>query len=95
VEKHFQELALLFKKQSFVTAYISFYTDLSGGYSLSSISGVYGSGVWGGAPWGLDLWGGITRPKPLRTFIPREKSRGSIISIKFNNRQGFSEFSIQ
>lgn len=95
LEKHFQEAVILFKKQSFVNAQLSFYTDISGGYEITNIAGVYGSGVWGASPWGVDLWGGITRPKPLRTFIPREKSRGSIISIKFSNRQGFSEFSVQ
>lgn len=95
VEKHFQEAVLIFKKQNFVNSQISFYTDLSGGYEPSTLAGTYGSGLWGAAAWGTELWGGISRPKPLRAFIPREKSRGSIISVKYGNRQGFSEFSIQ
>lgn len=95
MDKHFQECVFLFKQQSFITATASFYTELSGGYQSSSISGIYGTGLWGSAPWGSDLWGGAARPKPLRVLIPIEKSRGTLISIKFENRQGYSVFALQ
>lgn len=94
VDKHFQELSLLFREQNFNKATVSFYTDISGGYSNSTILGNYGGGLWGSAPWGSLPWGGIIRPRPIRVFVPREKSRGSIISIRFSHRVGFGSFSI-
>lgn len=95
IDKHFQQATFFFRKQNFLTSPVSFYTDLSGGYVSSNLTGTYGGGLWGATPFGEELWGGISRAKPLRCFIPREKSRGSIISIKFGNRQGFSEWSLQ
>lgn len=95
IDKQFQEVAFLFKKQSFVESYIGFYTDMSGGYEYSTLEGTYGTGVWGASPWGTDLWGGITRPKPIRAFIPREKSRATVITLSFSNRFAYSEFALQ
>lgn len=95
VDKQFQEVAFLFKIQSFVESTVGFYTDISGGYSYSTLNGMYGTGVWGASPWGTDLWGGVTRPKPIRVLIPREKSRGTLIVMQFENRFAYSEFAIQ
>lgn len=95
VDKQFQEVAMLFKKQSFISSDIGFYTDMSGGYQYSVLTGQYSTGVWGSAPWGTDLWGGVTRPKPLRVVVPREKSRGTILVLTFKNKFALSEFSLQ
>lgn len=95
VDKLFQEIAFLFKKQSFVESIVGFYTDMSGGYEYSTLTGMYGTGVWGASPWGTDLWGGVTRSAPIRVFVPREKSRGTMLVISFNNRFAYSEFIIQ
>lgn len=95
VDKLFQEVAFLFKKQSFIESTVGFYTDMSGGYEYSTLLGMYGTGVWGASPWGTDLWGGVTRPKPIRVFVPREKSRGTLIILNFSNRFAYSEFVIQ
>lgn len=94
IDKHFQEVAFLFRQQQFNIAAASFYTDLSGGYESSSILGNYGGGTWGTFSWGDVPWGGIQRPKPIRVFIPREKSRGSLLSIKYNHRVGFGRWSL-
>jgi hypothetical protein len=94
MDKHFQECVFLFRQQNFITASASFYTELSGGYQTSKITGVYGTGLWG-SQWGSDLWGGISRPKPLRVLIPREKSRGTLLSVKYVCRQGYSQFALQ
>jgi hypothetical protein len=95
VDKLFQETTVLFKSQSFISSQIGFYTDMSGGYAYSTLMGSFGYGAWGLSPWGSDLWGGISRPKPLRVFVPREKSRGSLLSIRFVNRQAYSSFALQ
>lgn len=94
VMKHFQEAALLFREANFVTGLLSFYTDLSGGYADTTINGNFGSGLWGLFPWGSIPWGGVIRPKPIRVFVPREKSRGSLLSIKLNISNAYAMWSL-
>jgi hypothetical protein len=95
VEKHFQDVSVLFKKSSFSSASMSFYTDVSGGYQDVAISGTYGGGGWGLFPWGQVPWGGVVRPVPKRVTVPRNKKRGTLLSIKFNHRVGYGVFEIQ
>lgn len=94
VMKHFQEVALLFRDTNFITGYLSFYTDLSGGYTATSFTGAYGGAAWGGFAWGSTYWGALQRPKPKRVYVPREKSRGSILSCKVSMGNAFSKWSI-
>ena len=94
VMKHFQETALLFRKSSFVTAYLSFFTDISGGFSNTEVSGNFGSALWGLFAWGAGAWGGSSRPKPIRVFIPREKSRGSLLGVKFRVSNAYAEWAL-
>lgn len=94
IEKHFQELQLLFREQQFNYADVGFYTDVSGGYEEVQITGSYGGGLWGLFNWGEIPWGGLQRPKPIRMFIPREKSRGTLMSIKFGCRVAYSKWSL-
>lgn len=94
VEKHFQEVAVLFRKNNFITGTLSFYTDMSGGYSNTTIYGSFGTGSWGLFRWAIISWGGIIRPKPVRVFVTREKSRGTLLSIKITIANAYSEWSI-
>lgn len=94
VMKHFQECALLFREASFLTGTLSFFTDLSGGYSATTVNGSYGSTLWGLFLWGDGTWGGLVRPKPVRVFIPREKSRGSLLSVKLVISTAYSDWSL-
>lgn len=94
IDKHFQEAQVFFKQNQFSTTNISFYTDISGGYEAVPVVGQYGGGGWGLFAWGELPWGGIVRQKPIRVFIPREKSRGTLISVKFNIRIGYSKWAI-
>jgi hypothetical protein len=94
IEKLFQETTLLFREQQFNSASVLFYTDMSGGYSASTITGNYGGGVWGAFAWGSLPWGGVIRPKGIRVFVPREKSRGTLLSIKFNHKVGYGKFAL-
>lgn len=92
--KHYQELAWLFRERNFHEAITSFYTDLSGGYQDTLVSGSFGSGVWGGFAWGLSPWGGLQRPKPTRVFVPREKSRGSLLSVRLKVKNAYAQWSV-
>lgn len=94
VMKLYQEIAWLFREKGFSTATTSFYTDLSGGYEGTTIYGDYGSGSWGGFPWGTIPWGGLLRPKPIRVFVMREKSRGSLLSVRLQVKNAFSAWAI-
>lgn len=94
VMKHFQEAALLFREANFITGLLSFYTDLSGGYTDTTINGNFGTGLWGLFPWGSIPWGGVIRPKPIRVFVPREKSRGSLLSVKLNIANAYAQWSL-
>jgi hypothetical protein len=94
VMKLFQEVAMLYRETNFITGVISFYTDLSGGYSNTSFSGNYGGNAWGSFSWGTPAWGSLQRPKPIRSFIPREKSRGTVLSCKIRMAEAFSKWSI-
>ena len=94
VMKHFQEIAWLFRDKSFNNGTTSFYTDISGGYSDTEIAGSFGADLWGGFTWGSVPWGGIQRPSPIRVFIPREKSRGSLLSIKLKIRNAYAKWSL-
>jgi len=94
VMKHFQEVALLLREASFIAGDLSFFTDISGGYSDTRVAGNFGSNLWGLFAWGSGTWGGITRQKPIRVFVPREKSRGSLISIKFGVNSSYAKWSL-
>ncbi len=92
--KHFQEVALLFRESNFVSGSLSFFTDLSGGYQATSIAGNFGSDLWGLFLWGSGAWGGVSRPKPIRVIVPREKSRGTLLSVKLSISNAYSKWSV-
>jgi len=94
VMKHFQEAAVLFRETNFITGNLSFFTDISGGYAATVIRGSFGSLFWGLFAWGSGAWGGVSRPKPIRVFIPREKSRGSLLSTKLSIANAYSKWSL-
>lgn len=94
VMKLFQEVAMLYRETAFLNANISFYTDLSGGYSNTSFAGQYGGSGWGSFAWGVPAWGALQRPKPIRAFVPREKSRGTLLSVKITQFNAYSKWSI-
>jgi len=94
IMKHFQEIAWLFRDKTFNNGLTSFYTDISGGYESTTINGDYGSNLWGGFPWGSIPWGGIIRPKPIRVFVIREKSRGSLLSVKLSIKNAYAKWSL-
>lgn len=94
VMKLFQECAVLFRETNFIRGVMSFYTDLSGGYSNTNINGNFGGAGWGTFGWGIPSWGSLQRPKPIRVFVPREKSRGTLLSIKLKMSEAFCKWSL-
>jgi hypothetical protein len=91
-EKAFHELQMMFKKDQILNGTIGFYTDLNGGYDDVTVSGNFGGAAWGLFGWGSVAWGGELRPKPIRVSVPRNKSRGSLLGVRFAIRMAYAEF---
>lgn len=94
VMKHFQETVLLFRKASFVSAFLSFFTDQSGGYTETELEGGFGAALWGRFLWGRGPWGGVLRPTQKRKNVPREKSRGTLLAIRFTVSNAYAEWAL-
>lgn len=84
---------MLFKAARFNSATLSFATDVSGYFEDVTI---YGSrtGLWGLFPWGTAAWGSTATTIPIRTDIPLEKQRGSLLRLRFTHRQGYGYFKL-
>lgn len=91
--KQFPEVSLLFKSARFNAADIGFSTDISAAPEYVEIAGSRG-GLWGLFPWGQAQWGGSVSPIPIRTYVPLEKQRGSLLRIRFKIKEGYSAWKL-
>jgi hypothetical protein len=91
--KQFPEISMLFKTARFNTATLSFATDCSAYYEDVSILGNR-TGLWGLFPWGQAAWGATSTTIPIRTLVPLEKQRGSLLRVRFSHRQGYGYFKL-
>jgi len=89
--KQFRETTLLFQVPYFNNITLSFDTDLSSGPESVLLQGLYGD-QWGRFPWGNIPWGGITKPIPLRTYVPQQKQRCSLLNIAITHREAYSYY---
>lgn len=91
--KQFPEVSMLFKAARFYSATVGFATDASGYFEDVTI---YGSrtGLWGLFPWGSAAWGSTSTTIPIRTYVPLEKQRGSLLRVRFTHRQGYGYFKL-
>lgn len=92
VTKQVSEFVAMFEEPFFDTATVGFYTDLSKDEESVDITGQIGGVLWGLYPWGVGTWGGIVRPSPNRTYVPREKQRNTQINIKLTHREAFAYY---
>ncbi len=95
LEKAFESVITMFKQASFSTATMDFYTDLNGGWQQITITSTGASSEWGLFAWGEVPWGGLARPRPVRVSVPRNKSRGQLLGIRFSCRSAYAMFSIE
>lgn len=95
LEKSFQEIQLMFKRNQFRGATADFYTDLNGGFQEVSVEGQYGGGLWGLFGWGEIPWGGESRATPIRVSVPRNKSRGQLLAVRFSCRMAYSQIVLE
>lgn len=92
--KKFSEAVLLLKQNNFTTASIGFYSDISGSYEDITFPGVPDLG-WGLFSWGNALWGSVARTSPIRTYIPSEKQRCDLLSVRLKVSDAWARFQVQ
>jgi len=83
----------MFKDLSFQDASIGFKSELSQGLSSTIINGRPQAG-WGLFEWGSSPWGGGATTKNVRTFVTRDKSQCSQLSLRFTHDCSFSRYSL-
>ena len=88
--KQVTEFIAMFETPFFDTASVSFSSDISLGEEATSIEGQIGGVLWGLYPWGKVIWGGIVRPAPVRTLVPRDKQRNTQLNITLTHREAYA-----
>ena len=93
--KQFSEISLFFKNAAFTEIDASFSTNVSIGTETVPIVN-NSTGGWGRLPWGQGPWGGqLGGQNVLRTYVPREKQRGSWLTLRLRTDEAFTGFSLQ
>lgn len=95
IEKKFNEIQLMFKRNQFRDATADFYTDVNGGFESIEVDGQYGGGLWGLFAWGEIPWGGDFKASPVRVSIPRSRSRGQLLAVRFSCRMAYSQIVLE
>lgn len=90
--KQTREFAAMFQTPFFNEMTASFESDISGGEETVTMTGQIGGVLWGLYPWGQVIWGGIVRPVPIRTYVPRNKQRNTQLNITLNHREAYAFF---
>lgn len=93
--KQFSELSLFFKNAAFSTIDATFATNISLGTQIVPMINRSPLG-WGRLPWGQGTWGGSPGGQNvIRTYVPREKQRGSWLVLRLTTNEAFQGFSLQ
>jgi hypothetical protein len=93
--KHFREVTLLMRNSEFKTLEIGFTSSLDDNPEYVEIEPQL-EGQWGSFAWGSQSWGGglISRPVPIRTYVPLTKSRASWLFLRVRSDKSESNFAI-
>lgn len=90
--KQVTEFVALFQTPFFDTIDVAFNSDISGGDETVELTGQIGGVLWGLYSWGEVIWGGIVRPAPLRTYVPRDKQRNTQLNITLTHREAYAYY---
>lgn len=91
--KQWQDVVLMFKDLSFSEATIGFKSELSRGLRETTLTGVPDAG-WGLVAWGSSIWGGGSLAKNIRTYVAKDKTLCSQLTLSFSHDCAFSKFSL-
>jgi len=93
--KQYPEVTFFFKNAAFREIDAGFATNISTGEQVVNIENI-GTAGWGQFPWGNVPWGGALGGQTvLRTYIPKEKQRGSWLFMSLETNEAFTGFSCQ
>lgn len=93
IQKHFREVAFLFKQDFTGTATIAFTSDLSPSEETDSLAGT-AIGLWGLFGWGEIPWGGDNIKRPMRIYVTRNKQRASQLTVEFRHATGYADYQL-
>lgn len=94
--KQFSEISLFFKDAAFREIVATFSTNISTVGEDVPIANTYYPDSWGIARWGEFPWGGeLGGQSALRTYVPRDKQRGSWLFLRLETDEAFTGFSLQ
>ena len=91
--KQISEGSLIVDGNTFYSATLSYYSDLSRAFYDIEFFG-QGTGTWGGFNWGQTAWGGEGTDVPIRTFIPRNKQKCRYLTCKFTHKVAREKFKV-
>lgn len=93
--KQFSELSLFFRNAAFTEIDVTFTTNISLASETVPVVNNTTNG-WGRLPWGAFPWGGqLGGQNVLRTYVPRDKQRGSWLLLSLRTKEAFTGFSLQ
>lgn len=92
--KQWSEAILLIRQTYFNTATLGFYSDISGSVDQVTLTGI-GGGLWGLFAWGDTPWGGVVNSRPIRTYVPLEKQRCDLLSVRFTMQEAWARFQVE
>jgi len=92
--KQYSEGLLIFKSSPFISATVSYLSDISTSSQGILIHGESPLG-WGLFPWGLAVWGAVGITATARHYIPRDKQRCTLLTPQFSMRNGWSNFLLE
>lgn len=94
--KQFSEITLFFRNAAFLEIDAIFETNIAPSSRTVTIENNSGVGSWGDFDWGEELWGGTLGGQAvLRTYVPRNRQRGSWLFLTLNTEEAFTGFSLQ
>ncbi len=93
VYKQVRGSSVLFERNTFTTATVSFSSDLSSVFDPVPFENP-GAGIWGLFVWDEQTWGGEGSGVPLRTLVPLQKQRCRYLNLKFEHTNAFEHYAI-
>lgn len=94
ITKQFHTSQLVFKADFSGQGFMTYQNDLNSSQTEVELDGSE-IGAWGLFSWGSVPWGGDPRKRPLSQWVPRDKQRGSQLTVGFKHAYAYSSWRIQ
>jgi hypothetical protein len=91
--KQISEGTLIFDQNTIYGGTIGYASDRSADFSEVEFT-MFGPGQWAAFPWLDTCWGGNGNDIPLRTLVPRTKSRCRYLTVEFTHENAREQFKL-